>query len=79
MRVHRATQYVALAELTRTSPDITRAVPARGVLADIALFVGIYALRKIAASRGRLGGRGFAVAGVTISSIILAFVLASSH
>jgi hypothetical protein len=39
------------------------------------LVLGIIALRKIKRSQGNLGGRGFAIAGVTISSLILVFIL----
>ncbi len=38
------------------------------------LTLGIVALVKIRRSDGRLGGRGFAIAGITISSLILLFI-----
>ena len=40
------------------------------------LILGIIALKKIRKSQGTLGGRGFAIAGITISSIILFFIIA---
>ncbi|HEY8834860.1 MAG TPA: DUF4190 domain-containing protein [Chthoniobacterales bacterium] len=39
------------------------------------LILGIIALRKIKQSRGTVGGKGFAIAGVTISGLILLFVI----
>src|ERR1700730_16915259 len=39
------------------------------------LILGIIALRKIKQSQGTVGGRGFAIAGVTISGLILLFVI----
>lgn len=39
------------------------------------LVLGILALRKIKQSQGTVGGKGFAIAGVTISSLILLFIL----
>jgi Domain of unknown function (DUF4190) len=39
------------------------------------LILGIIALRKIKQSRGAVGGKGFAIAGVTISGLILLFVV----
>jgi hypothetical protein len=39
------------------------------------LVLGIMALRKIKQSHGAIGGKGFAIAGVTISSLILLFIL----
>jgi Domain of unknown function (DUF4190) len=39
------------------------------------LILGIIALRKIKQSRGAVGGKGFAIAGVTISGLILLFVI----
>ncbi|MFN2622144.1 MAG: DUF4190 domain-containing protein [Chthoniobacterales bacterium] len=39
------------------------------------LVLGILALRKIKQSHGTVGGKGFAIAGVTISSLILLFMI----
>jgi len=39
------------------------------------LVLGIIALRKIKQSHGTIGGKGFAIAGVTISSLILLFII----
>jgi len=39
------------------------------------LVLGILALRKIKQSHGAIGGKGFAIAGVTISSVILLFII----
>jgi hypothetical protein len=39
------------------------------------LILGIIALRKIKQSRGTVGGKGFAIAGVTISGLILLFLI----
>ena len=39
------------------------------------LILGIIALRKIKQSQGTVGGKGFAIAGVIISSLILLFIL----
>jgi len=39
------------------------------------LILGIIALRKIKQSRGAVGGKGFAIAGVTISGLILLFII----
>jgi hypothetical protein len=39
------------------------------------LILGIIALRKIKQSGGTVGGKGFAIAGVTISSLILLFII----
>ncbi len=39
------------------------------------LILGIIALRKIKQSRGTVGGKGFAIAGVTISGLILLFMI----
>jgi hypothetical protein len=39
------------------------------------LILGIIALRKIRQSQGTVGGKGFAIAGVTISGLILLFVI----
>jgi Domain of unknown function (DUF4190) len=39
------------------------------------LILGIIALRKIKQSRGAVGGKGFAIAGVTISGGILLFII----
>ena len=39
------------------------------------LVLGILALRKIKQSEGTVGGKGFAIAGVTISSLILLFII----
>ncbi|MEY2579564.1 MAG: hypothetical protein QOI49_2388 [Verrucomicrobiota bacterium] len=39
------------------------------------LILGIIALRKIKQSRGTIGGKGFAIAGVTISGLILLFMI----
>ena len=39
------------------------------------LILGIIALRKIKQSRGAVGGKGFAIAGVTISGSILLFMI----
>jgi len=39
------------------------------------LILGIIALRRIKESNGTIGGRGFAIAGVTISSVILLFII----
>jgi Domain of unknown function (DUF4190) len=39
------------------------------------LVLGIIALRKIEQSHGTIGGKGFAIAGVTISSLILLFII----
>jgi hypothetical protein len=39
------------------------------------LILGIIALRKIKQSQGAVGGKGFAIAGVTISGIILLFII----
>src|SRR4051812_125312 len=39
------------------------------------LVLGILALRKIKQSHGTVGGKGFAIAGVTISSLILLFII----
>jgi hypothetical protein len=39
------------------------------------LILGIIALRKIKQSQGTVGGKGFAIAGVTISGLILLFVI----
>ncbi len=39
------------------------------------LVLGIIALRKIKQSHGTIGGKGFAIAGVTISSVILLFII----
>jgi hypothetical protein len=39
------------------------------------LVLGIIALQKIKQSNGTIGGKGFAIAGITISSLILLFVL----
>jgi hypothetical protein len=39
------------------------------------LILGIIALRKIKQSNGAVGGKGFAIAGVTISSLILLFII----
>jgi hypothetical protein len=39
------------------------------------LILGIVALRKIKQSQGAVGGKGFAIAGVTISGLILLFML----
>ena len=40
------------------------------------LILGIIALRKIKQSQGAVGGKGFAIAGVTISGLILLFMIA---
>jgi hypothetical protein len=40
----------------------------------IGLTLGIIALVKIKKSNGAMGGKGFAIAGITISSLILAFI-----
>ena len=39
------------------------------------LILGIIALRKIKQSQGTVGGKGFAIAGVTISGLILLFMI----
>jgi hypothetical protein len=39
------------------------------------LMLGIVALRKIKRSQGAVGGKGFAIAGVTISGVILLFMI----
>jgi hypothetical protein len=39
------------------------------------LILGIIALRKIKRSQGAVGGKGFAIAGITISSLALLFIL----
>ena len=39
------------------------------------LVLGIIALRKIKQSHGAIGGRGFAIAGVIISAVILLFII----
>ncbi|PZR76047.1 MAG: hypothetical protein DLM73_03715 [Chthoniobacterales bacterium] len=39
------------------------------------LILGLIALRKIKQSHGTMGGKGFAIAGVTISSLILLFII----
>ena len=39
------------------------------------LILGIVALRKIKQSQGAVGGKGFAIAGVTISGLILLFII----
>jgi hypothetical protein len=39
------------------------------------LILGIIALRKIKQSQGTVGGKGFAIAGVTISGLILLFII----
>jgi hypothetical protein len=39
------------------------------------LILGIIALRKIKQSQGAVGGKGFAIAGVTISGLILLFMI----
>jgi hypothetical protein len=39
------------------------------------LILGIVALRKIKQSQGAVGGKGFAIAGVTISGLILLFMI----
>ena len=39
------------------------------------LILGIIALRKIKQSQGAVGGKGFAIAGVTISGVILLFII----
>jgi len=39
------------------------------------LVLGILALRKIKQSQGTIGGKGFAIAGVVISSLILVFII----
>jgi hypothetical protein len=39
------------------------------------LILGIIALRKIKQSHGAVGGKGFAIAGVTISGLILLFMI----
>lgn len=39
------------------------------------LILGIIALRKIKQSQGAVGGKGFAIAGVTISGVILLFMI----
>jgi Domain of unknown function (DUF4190) len=39
------------------------------------LILGIIALRKIKQSHGAVGGKGFAIAGVTISGLILLFII----
>ena len=39
------------------------------------LILGIIALRRIKQSGGAVGGKGFAIAGVTISSLILLFII----
>jgi hypothetical protein len=39
------------------------------------LILGIVALRKIKQSQGTVGGKGFAIAGVTISGLILLFMI----
>jgi hypothetical protein len=39
------------------------------------LILGIIALRKIKQSQGAIGGKGFAIAGVTISGLILLFMI----
>jgi hypothetical protein len=39
------------------------------------LILGIIALRKIKQSQGAVGGKGFAIAGVTISGLILLFII----
>ena len=39
------------------------------------LILGIIALRKIKESGGTMGGKGFAIAGVTISALILLFII----
>jgi hypothetical protein len=39
------------------------------------LILGIIALRKIKQSQGTVGGKGFAIAGVTISGLILLFLI----
>ena len=39
------------------------------------LILGIVALRKIKRSQGAVGGKGFAIAGVTISGLILLFMI----
>src|SRR5437762_3745019 len=39
------------------------------------LVLGIIALRKIKQSHGAVGGKGFAIAGVTISGLILLFMI----
>jgi hypothetical protein len=45
-------------------------------LALVAIVLGIMALSKIKGSEGRLGGRGLAIAGVAVGSVILLLVLA---
>jgi len=37
--------------------------------------LGIIALRKIKQSHGAIGGKGFAIAGVIISAVILLFII----
>ena len=39
------------------------------------LILGIIALRKIKQSQGAVGGKGFAIAGVTISGLLLLFII----
>lgn len=39
------------------------------------LILGIVALRKIKQSQGTVGGRGFAIAGITISGLLLLFII----
>jgi hypothetical protein len=39
------------------------------------LILGIIALRKIKQSQGTVGGKGFAIAGITISGLILLFII----
>jgi hypothetical protein len=39
------------------------------------LILGIIALRQIKQSQGTVGGKGFAIAGVTISGLILLFMI----
>jgi len=39
------------------------------------LILGIIALRKIKQSQGAVGGKGFAIAGITISGVILLFII----
>jgi hypothetical protein len=39
------------------------------------LILGIIALRKIKQSQGTVGGKGFAIAGITISGLILLFIM----
>ena len=50
-------------------------IPFAGITQLVGLILGIVALTQIRASRGKLGGRGFAIAGVAIASTIFLFLV----